>query len=116
MTGQKRLALRKQDRPFKHVPELAEVARPGIVRKHAEHFRSERQVRIAEAGEDVFAEPRYVLGPLPEWREDDREHAYPVIEVFPETAGFGFLEQIAVCGAQEPKIAPADLVFADSSE
>ncbi len=59
---------------------------------------------------------RYILAALAQRRDVDRNHVEPVIEVFAEAARFGFLQQVAIAGGDDPGIDADGLRIADALE
>src|SRR5580700_9122967 len=97
-----RILSSQDESPFDHVPQLANVARPGM--SGQDRLGSRRDVLVwhpafaAESGQEVNAEGQNVFNPVLQRLNLDRKYGEPVIEIFPECFLLYPLSQVDVGG------------------
>src|SRR5262245_25283358 len=105
-------------RPLDHVLQFADVSGPIVVRQLRRLIHPQSQSRTTQAvrGQlhEMASEERYVVSPLAERWDVNREDTEPVEEVLPEPAGFHFPRQIAVGGRDEASVHAPRMVLADA--
>ena len=97
-----------QHEPFGDVLELADVARPVVLRQVRHRLgadlRERPPVRVGERPEKVVEEQRHILAALPEGRHFDVHDVEPVIQVFAEILGGDGVEQAPVRGRDDAHV------------
>src|ERR1051325_10470480 len=74
--------------PLDYIPQLADVARPRIGCKAVQHVRTEMRDPAAMLAVQIHDQcrgyRRYVLLPLPQWRQGDMENIQTIEQIFSE--------------------------------
>ena len=96
-----------------YVLELADVARPAVIREHLDSIVSESDlvhpVFLREVGGELPEQQVNILFPLPEGRHPDLNGVQSVIKILPELSLGNRIEQVHIGGGYDPDICLADL-------
>src|SRR3982751_1901150 len=90
------------------VPEFANVTRPRVMLQRSHIVSVDRVDALAECFGELLDETpdqqRDVLDALPQWRDMNREHVQPVVEILSKRPLSDALFEIAMCGRDDPRI------------
>src|SRR2546426_6894057 len=88
-----------------HVPELSDVAGPGIPTEELERFVGDPEHRASELVPRLDQEPlgqvRNILRPVPQRRQNDHELGQPVIEILAEMPGPDIVDERGTAGGKD---------------
>ena len=102
------LLARQDQRPFDHVLELADVARPGVFEENAERFGGKPvggfREPTAEAIQERVREQRDIGLSFAQRGDDQRDHVEAVIEVLAESPRGDHLLEVAVGRGDDPDV------------
>src|SRR5262245_892856 len=104
-----RWPLRQRDAPLDVVAQLADVARPGVLREVREELLCAHDLALGVVGEaqpfdDVVDEQAQVVEALAQRREAHLEHGEAVVEVRAEFLGVDLAAQVPVRGRDDPHV------------
>jgi hypothetical protein len=103
--------------PLNFIFQLADVARPPVLRKRVQHRRAQLDIRFAESIAGFAQKKRgqvwNLLAAFAQRRDVNANHAEPVVQVFAELTFSDFLLEIGICGGQHADVDALRARFAD---
>jgi len=96
------------ERVLDRILEFADVARPGVVKQSADgirgHFRDRLTRLLTKSIDEVPYEECDVVRPLAKWRDGDRNHLEPVVQVLSELPLGDEVAQVPVGRGDDPDV------------
>src|SRR4051794_7585692 len=118
--GLDEVAVGEDRRALHHVPQLADVARPGILLEDLQRLLLHRPHRLAvarvELGEERLDQQGHVFLAIAQRRQLEREHVQPVVEILAELAGAHGVGRVLVGRGNHPHVDALLLTAAQTPE